>query len=921
MQKHRLGLALSGGGFRASLFHLGVLRRLAELGLLRHVTHMSTVSGGSIVAALYYLHFKRAFEQAKPQGVLSNLDYVQIVGRVEAEFVDGVKKDIRNRLLSNPLTHLRELTSGNGFGHRMAQLYTRYFYKTAISEIFPNAAAKDLENYTSQGVPLHQLITRLPGPDDAFVNRSTGYPNLTEPERSLVDFNESEQYANIPALVINATCLNTGGPFYFTLNEVGGPDCGFVRTDEVFMILQYKVLLESLGDEPVDSQFLDLMYDVALKWGKYLEETRPELPKTAFRRENREKGEPEQPAEECFPQHTREHLCFYQAARRQYRERGQAEQGKDLEGDTWVPKDYEFGTEDVDLGGLKNAQYWGTIRHLLEANFDILRKAKIAAWTLLDRIGWQSDAPEERRGGFTRQEYEAELMRTLLEIDARVAHDFTYKGGVPRGLMTLIVDLYYFRSAGILDWRAYETLHRITMSQAVAASANFPPMFIPLKINELFETSHMAEPANGQQINAVHLTDGGVHDNQGIEWLLDAGYTHIIVSDASGLLSMEQQPGEARLPMMDRIIDVLMGGVRRVQLRRVRETLNVSDLLASRPVVTSEKAEELAAMRRSAHLKMATVFHMTSHPRDAEVPDDEVHELLPPFAPQLVAQLRTDLDAFNELEIAALRHQGYQLADCYGRKMARLPQFKLDTLPPLPVSPVTLPVRLNDHGFRVLAAGARRTARYSVAFPFQAALLAAMIAILISFSARQVDDWSSWDSIRRFTDIDVSRQLPRGLQSFYITMTATSQWRTFSFGRDVLFEWVSHTSILTVLFIGWALVVVGRGLVRASETGRKRVKMDYKRLVRRDTARRNLALLKRPTNLISIVAMVLACSTLHVKWLLAVIHLWTLPVAGFFLFVHLVFTRLWLNTGKLERGSGGPGTVPAAAPVMDATEG
>ena len=30
-----LGLALSGGGFRASLFHIGVLARLAELDLLR----------------------------------------------------------------------------------------------------------------------------------------------------------------------------------------------------------------------------------------------------------------------------------------------------------------------------------------------------------------------------------------------------------------------------------------------------------------------------------------------------------------------------------------------------------------------------------------------------------------------------------------------------------------------------------------------------------------------------------------------------------------------------------------------------------------------------------------------------------------------------------------------------------------------
>lgn len=45
----RIALVLSGGGFRASVFHLGVLRRLAELGWLSRVDMLSTGSGGSIV--------------------------------------------------------------------------------------------------------------------------------------------------------------------------------------------------------------------------------------------------------------------------------------------------------------------------------------------------------------------------------------------------------------------------------------------------------------------------------------------------------------------------------------------------------------------------------------------------------------------------------------------------------------------------------------------------------------------------------------------------------------------------------------------------------------------------------------------------------------------------------------------------------
>lgn len=50
----RIGVALSGGGMRAAVFHLGVLGRLAADGLLKNVSFLSTVSGGSLVAGLVY---------------------------------------------------------------------------------------------------------------------------------------------------------------------------------------------------------------------------------------------------------------------------------------------------------------------------------------------------------------------------------------------------------------------------------------------------------------------------------------------------------------------------------------------------------------------------------------------------------------------------------------------------------------------------------------------------------------------------------------------------------------------------------------------------------------------------------------------------------------------------------------------------
>ena len=49
-------ICLSGGGFRAALFHYGCLKRLHEVGLLGHVYAFSATSGGAIVASLLAKH-------------------------------------------------------------------------------------------------------------------------------------------------------------------------------------------------------------------------------------------------------------------------------------------------------------------------------------------------------------------------------------------------------------------------------------------------------------------------------------------------------------------------------------------------------------------------------------------------------------------------------------------------------------------------------------------------------------------------------------------------------------------------------------------------------------------------------------------------------------------------------------------------
>src|SRR5262245_42043837 len=82
-----IGLALSGGGFRATLYHLGLVRFLRDAGILPRVSHITAVSGGSIFAAHLGLKWGRY------NGSASEFD------AAAAELVNFVRLDVRNRIL------------------------------------------------------------------------------------------------------------------------------------------------------------------------------------------------------------------------------------------------------------------------------------------------------------------------------------------------------------------------------------------------------------------------------------------------------------------------------------------------------------------------------------------------------------------------------------------------------------------------------------------------------------------------------------------------------------------------------------------------------------------------------------------------------------------------------------------------------
>lgn len=109
-QEGKLGLCLSGGGFRAALFHIGTLAVLAERGRLHQVEVLSTVSGGSIIGAYYYLKVKQLLEGKRPGCPTPAPEhYLDIVQEIERDFLVAVQKNIRMRLFFCPYKTARML--------------------------------------------------------------------------------------------------------------------------------------------------------------------------------------------------------------------------------------------------------------------------------------------------------------------------------------------------------------------------------------------------------------------------------------------------------------------------------------------------------------------------------------------------------------------------------------------------------------------------------------------------------------------------------------------------------------------------------------------------------------------------------------------------------------------------------------------
>jgi predicted acylesterase/phospholipase RssA len=201
---NRAGLALSGGGFRASFFHIGVLARLAEVGRLHEIEVISTVSGGSIVGTLYYLHVKRLLE-SKEDGEITPEDYVQVVNRVEEEFFTGVEKNIRTRTFGSLKENFNMFKKNYSRSDRIGELYETILYNPFVDPRQQRIYMRDLK-----------IMPK----------------GFSETQEFAPAKHNRERTNKVPILLLNATSLNTGHNWQFTASWMGEPPRGIPDIDK-----------------------------------------------------------------------------------------------------------------------------------------------------------------------------------------------------------------------------------------------------------------------------------------------------------------------------------------------------------------------------------------------------------------------------------------------------------------------------------------------------------------------------------------------------------------------------------------------------------------------------------------------------------------------------------------------------------------
>jgi NTE family protein len=131
-ERRGVALCLSGGGYRAALFHLGAMRRLNELGILSSVDTITSVSGGSIASAFVAAH------------LIERLKSWPVAGEVVADWETGVAEPLRRLMATNirtgaALARLRPLNwlNSNAASDTLAAKYAAATTRRSIGALPP----------------------------------------------------------------------------------------------------------------------------------------------------------------------------------------------------------------------------------------------------------------------------------------------------------------------------------------------------------------------------------------------------------------------------------------------------------------------------------------------------------------------------------------------------------------------------------------------------------------------------------------------------------------------------------------------------------------------------------------------------------------------------------------------------------------
>lgn len=198
---HPLGLALSGGGFRATAFHLGVLKRLRELKLLHEIDLISTVSGGSIAGA-YWVYW-----QATKGDTLASPEEWD---KFESSLITFMRQGVRRRVLWwgfwVPAIILAAMAVSI-----LSVLPSPPFYLWAVLLAGVFSAAYVVWHYRASSLLSMEYRRRLFG--DTTLS-ALSYPPTDTPANT-----------KWPRLLINCTVLNTGHVAVFTNDHpIAGPE-------------------------------------------------------------------------------------------------------------------------------------------------------------------------------------------------------------------------------------------------------------------------------------------------------------------------------------------------------------------------------------------------------------------------------------------------------------------------------------------------------------------------------------------------------------------------------------------------------------------------------------------------------------------------------------------------------------------------